>query len=417
MRAAPKNILMVAFHYPPVRGSSGIQRTLTFSRYLPRHGWQPIVLTAHPRAYSQIGDDQLQDIPGSVPVERAFAWDTAQHLSIKGAYPTWMALPDRWVSWWLGAVPAGLRLSWRYKPRVIWSTYPIATAHLIGLTLHWLTGKPWIADFRDSMTEDDYPPDPSTRKVYRCIERLTVKHSTRSVFTTPGTLRMYAERYPAIPPSHWTIIANGYDEDNFLAAEQTVPTLVSPPDRLVLVHSGALYPWERDPRAFFAAVATLRQAGAISQATLKVVLRASGHETSYRQQLRENGIDDVISLEPAISYREALAEMLTADGLLIFQASNCNHQIPAKIYEYLRARRPIFAMTDPIGDTAEVLKTAGINTIVPWDSKEQIARGLLHFLAELREGRAPIAKDSEIDRHSRAARTRELAELVDSIAR
>jgi len=32
-----KRILMIAFHYPPLRGSSGIQRTLKFSRYLPEY--------------------------------------------------------------------------------------------------------------------------------------------------------------------------------------------------------------------------------------------------------------------------------------------------------------------------------------------------------------------------------------------
>ena len=34
---------MVAYHYPPVQGSSGIQRTLKFAGYLPEFGWQPIV--------------------------------------------------------------------------------------------------------------------------------------------------------------------------------------------------------------------------------------------------------------------------------------------------------------------------------------------------------------------------------------
>ena len=41
-----RKLLMVAFHYPPIRGSSGVQRTLKFSRYLPSLGWQPIVLGA-----------------------------------------------------------------------------------------------------------------------------------------------------------------------------------------------------------------------------------------------------------------------------------------------------------------------------------------------------------------------------------
>ena len=45
-----KKVLMVAYHFPPLAGSSGIQRTLRFAQQLPEFGWEPIVLTAHPRA-------------------------------------------------------------------------------------------------------------------------------------------------------------------------------------------------------------------------------------------------------------------------------------------------------------------------------------------------------------------------------
>lgn len=135
-----KRVLMIAYHYPPLRGSSGIQRTLKFSRYLSEHDWRPVVLSAHPRAYASTSNDQLAEIPKEVPVHRAFALDTSRHLAIKGRYLGALALPDRWVSWWFGAVVSGLRLIRRYRPEIIWSTYPIATAHLIALCLHRITG-------------------------------------------------------------------------------------------------------------------------------------------------------------------------------------------------------------------------------------------------------------------------------------
>ncbi len=149
---APRRVLMVAYHFPPMRGSSGVQRTLKFAQYLPQSGWQPLVLSAHKRAYDNPGDDQLADIPADVPVRRAFALDSGRHLAVRGRYAGFLALPDRWVSWCLGAIPAGLALARRHRPQVIWSTYPIATAHLIGLALHKMTGLPWVADMRDPTT-------------------------------------------------------------------------------------------------------------------------------------------------------------------------------------------------------------------------------------------------------------------------
>jgi hypothetical protein len=108
--------------------------------------------------------------------------------------------------------------------------------------------------------------------------------------------------------------------------------------------------------------------------------------------------------------------MLAADGLLLLQAGNCNHQIPAKLYEYLRAGRPVLALTDPAGDTAATLRQAGIDAIAMLDSEADIVRALTRFLRLARKGEAPLATPAALARHSRAARTRELAALFDDIA-
>lgn len=141
-----KRILMVAYHFPPLAGSSGIQRTLRFVQHLPSLGWEPLVLSADPKAYEQVSNDLLPDVPADTVVRRAFALDTARHLQVAGRYLGWMARPDRWISWKFAGVREGLKLIERFKPDVIWSTYPIATAHVIASTLHRKSGIPWIAD-------------------------------------------------------------------------------------------------------------------------------------------------------------------------------------------------------------------------------------------------------------------------------
>ncbi|TFW30706.1 glycosyltransferase [Massilia horti] len=410
-----KRVLMIAFHFPPLRGSSGIQRTLKFAQYLLGFGWNPVVLSAHPRAFANVGDDQLRDIPAEVPVHRAFALDTSRHLALRGRYLGLLALPDRWVSWCLGAVPAGLRLARRYRPDVIWSTYPIASAHLIGLFLHRLTGIPWVADLRDPMTDESYPSNPLVRRVYGWIEKQTVARCSVAVCTTPGTIRIYQARFPDIPAERFALIENGYDEENFAQAELAPPPGAGAP--FVLVHSGVIYPSERDPVPLFAALAELQAQGTLSAANFRLVLRATGHDEYLAQLVKEHGIGELVALEPHLPYRAALAEMLGAGGLLVLQASNCNHQIPAKLYEYLRAGRPILALTDPLGDTAAALRSAGIDTIAPLDSKEAIGEALAHFVPLAQAGRAPVASNAAVAANSRQARTAQLARLLDRVAR
>jgi glycosyltransferase involved in cell wall biosynthesis len=412
-----KRVLMIAYHYPPMRGSSGIQRTLKFSRYLGEHNWHPVVLSAHPRAYASTSDDQMKEIPADVPVHRAFALDSSRHLAIKGRYLGALALPDRWASWWFGGVASGLRLIRKYRPEVIWSTYPIATAHLIALCLHRLTGIPWVADMRDPMTDTSYPPDPLTRRVYQWIERQTVLHCDLVVCTTPGTIKMYRERFPDIPESRFSLIENGYDEENFASAEAGLPpatTLNAGP--FLLVHSGVIYPSERDPIPFFQALAELASQGQISSETLHVRLRATGHDEYLKKLIEEYDIGALVSLAPPVSYREALSEMLTADGLLVLQAANCNHQIPAKLYEYVRARRPILALTVPGSDTANTLTAAGVNTIGRLDSKSDIAEKLVQFLDLAKAGKSQVPTVEAARLYSRRSRSSELATLLNRMA-
>src|SRR6266850_3320706 len=417
------NVLMIAFHYPPFGEGSGVHRTVKFARYLRDFGWQPLILTTTPTAYAEVRQDRTDEIPSDVLVRRARAWDTARHLSVRGRYVRWMALPDRWITWWPTAVTARLSLVRKFRPSVIWSTYPIATAHLIGLTLHRMTGLPWIADFRDPMTDTDplsgveFPLDPSIRRANGWIEGLVVKHCLGAVVTTPGTLRLYADRYPEVPSSRWRLIENGYDEDDFVAAERAITDAPRTERRKLVVHSGALPPSIRNPSAFFEALSDLRRAGKISAGGLRVVLRGCGHEASYRRHVHDVGLDDIVAFEPGIPYRDALIEMLEADGLLVFQDANCNSQIPAKIYEYLRARRPIFALTDAGGDTAGVLRSEGIDMIVPLGAKDQIAAWFLQFLNRLdTESRTRLASPGSLERYSRRAQTQELARLFDSVS-
>lgn len=415
-QSGSKSILMVAFHFPPQRGSSGVQRTLKFSRYLGAHGWKPVVLSAHPRAYAHKGDDQLRDVPQDIVVHRAFALDASRHLAVKGRYLGPLALPDRWVSWALGAIPAGLRLIRAHRPALIWSTYPIATAHLIGLTLHRLTGIPWVADLRDPMTEADYPANRTVRKIYGWIERRTVRHAERVVLTTPGAVAAYRKRYPGLPPERFVLIENGYDEENFSQAESlAAPRRKEGDGPLLLVHSGIIYPSERDPSVFFEALGALLRKGLIGPGTLQVRLRAAVHDDWLNELIERNGIGSIVSLAPHVPYREALTEMLSADGLLVLQGPSCNCQIPAKIYEYLRARRPILALTDAAGDTAATLRQAGIDTIGPLDERAGIMTALMDFVNRIRAGTAPLPSKEVVRANSREARAEKLAALLDGV--
>lgn len=410
-----RKILIIAYAFPPYAGSSGHLRPLALTRYLPQFGWQPLVLSAHPRAFERVDYALNADIPKGTSVTRPFALDARRHLSVRRRYPLALALPDRWSSWWLGAVPAGLWLIRRHLPDVIWSTSPILTGHMIASSLHRLTGVPWVADFRDPVSNTGVDNRGLAARTSRWVERGTIAQASRSIFTTPGAMAEYVDRYPKREDS-FAMIPNGYDERNFTGLPDPRQRHVcGATSAITLVHSGILYRNGRNPHAFLSAIASLRTSGVFDGGSLQVILRASGDEDEYGHMIAEMGLDDIVKLRPSINYREALTEMMAADGLLLFQGSQYNRQIPAKIYEYLRVGLPILALADPIGDTAKLLESEGIDTIAPLDDALAIASALGEFLTRIKNHASIVPTRERVAGYSREAGVQCFASLFDQV--
>ncbi len=413
-----KRVLLIAFHYPPVKGSSGLQRTLRYSAYLHQHGWQAEVLTVKPLAYAKTGDDEMGDIPDHVPVHRAWALNARKHLSVFGRYPGALAKPDPWMSWQLDGVRKGRKLLREKSFDAIWSTYPIVTAHRIGSILAKESGLPWVADFRDLMACEDWPQDEEERESLMQFQREIVDRAAKCVLTTPGAQRHYQSMYPDVAPETFTCLPNGYHEPSFDAAVQASSLSSGGADsenRFVLLHAGILYPSERDPGPFFNALAVLKTNGVINANNFLVRLRATGHDDYYRPILEDAGVSDLVELAPALPYKDILTEMMASSGLLIFQAANCNEQIPAKLYEYFRAGKPIVALTDAAGDTAATIREEGAGVIAQLDDRDNIVETLTQFFDNARNGTVPTMSKEHVLKYSREQQTGEFAHLLDSV--
>ncbi len=411
-------VLLIAFHFPPLAGSSGIQRTLRLVQHLPTMGWDPIVLTASPRAYERTSDDLMAGIPAATVVRRALALDAARQLSLHGRYVAATARPDRWMSWQFDAVRQGLQLIRAHKPDVIWSTYPIATAHVIGKTLHRRSAVPWVADFRDPMAQEGYPADPITHARFRQIEADAMRLATFSTFTTPSAMATYAQRYPAAA-SRLRVIENGYDEASFAAVDRHQLSRMGPLSEgaITLLHSGIVYPSERDPTLLMAALRRLLDARKIEPGRLRIRFRAAVADDLILRLANEHGVGAFVECLPPVPYEQALLEMLRADGLIVMQAANCNEQIPAKVYEYLRADRPILGLAAPEGDTASVLRQAGVKHLAALESTDDMVVALDDFLARVQRGERLRPFAEVVRGASREARSRAFADLFREAAR
>ena len=352
-----KHALFVAFHYPPEASSSGVLRTLKFTRYLEDYGWRVSVLTVNPAAYDVVDPALASQIPASARVIRTRYINTKKHLAVWGKYPALLAIPDNWIGWYPWAVRAGDKVIKEDPPQIIYSTSPHATSHLIARRLARQSGIPWVADFRDPWYEE--PPEGGTPAIVhwaaRHLERAVV-HAAAHILSTTDALRLtLLARYPTMEPHKFSTITNGYDEADFSA----LPLAAHPPGRaLVITHAGSINAGFRDPRPLWDAYQRAIDAGELRKGD--IVFRfigpggfaASPEIAAYLSRLN---MQDVVEFLPRLPYADSLIVQSQADVLLLLQSSaDTDALVPAKLYEYLRSGVPVLALV-PNGATQQII--------------------------------------------------------------
>jgi glycosyltransferase involved in cell wall biosynthesis len=293
---------------------------------------------------------------------------------------------------------------------------------VIAWALALLTRLPWVADFRDPMVELNQrtgkfaPADQVLRRVRLWVERLCVRRADLLVFCTEGARKICLDRYPDLLPDRCLVIANGFEESHFEKAEREPRAVKQGHRPITLLHSGTIYLTpDRDPRPFFDAIARLHREGGITHESLQIILRAPGNEEQIADFLRERGISDIVRVPPRLSYVDALAEMLAVDGLLLFQGYTSNPAIPAKLYEYLRAKKPLLALVDAGGDTAGLLRRLDVGRLASLEDSNNIAEALTKFLQDIADGSSRVLADAAARQFSRAALTATLDRAFASV--
>lgn len=410
--------LFIAFHYPPEASSSGVLRTLKFSRYLEAFGWRVSIVTLNPSAY-EIVDPALEwQIPKSARIIRTPYINTKRHLAIKGRYLALLAIPDNWIGWYPWAVRAGNKLIGEDPPQVIYSTSPHATSHLIARRLAKTHRIPWVADFRDPWFEE--PPEPGTPRIThwaaRHLEKNVVGTAAHITATTDALCDSLSARYPDQPKAKFSTIANGYDEADFSGL---VREDISSPT-MVILHAGSINPNFRDPRPLWDAYREARNAGELQNGNILFRFIGPGQfsqSLEIKTYLAQHDMQDAVEFLPRLPYADALAVQSRADVLLLLQASSDTEAlVPAKLYEYLRCLSPVLALV-PNGASQKILEEVRGGWAIDPSNKIQLKAVLIKAYDLWKQGKlnacaAPLAS---LQKYDRRRLTEKLASIFQAL--
>jgi glycosyltransferase involved in cell wall biosynthesis len=433
---AKRALLVVTFDFPPSL-EIGAHACSQLARYLPDYGWEPVVLTVHEEYCTNRDPKGQRPFPGTIVrtgalphplqvwerlrrggVARAAA-DANGTLTKTGRTRRWLLsllkTPDVFTGWLPIAVVQGIREVRRRDVRHIFSSAPHWTNHLVALCIATATRRPWTAHFRDPWIGIPQwkPVSRLSMAIEERMERLVVTRATNIVCVTEEHAALLRDRYPALPPEKFTIITNGFDEGEW----EDLPspgTAVAGRRTFVLTYAGSFYQ-ARNPLPVFRALRGLIASGELTEQAVRIELIGwcdVAEGALVREAARTAGLEDAVHFVGALSRHETLPRLLESD-LLLLLAEAQPYQIPGKTYEYLRAGRPILALTRA-GAVAQLLRgLPGAHVVDPEDIAG-IAAAVRDVYGYWREGRAsPLPAPDFVTQFDRRRLAGLLAEVFE----
>jgi glycosyltransferase involved in cell wall biosynthesis len=390
-----KRVLILGYYF--VDPNMGGVRTRRIARLLPRHGWEPVVLT-HPRDATSVpaeGADPRVEEVASFDLTRAYerlrSVGRSQPTFTAGAQPEptskpigltseinrWLMIPDKQMTWYRAALKKGRELLRHEKFSVIFASLDPRTCLLVAARLSRETGVPCVLEYRDLWTSNPYyhitQPTTLHRWIHRRLERKALRQA-RSVSAVCRGIAEYlsGEHAPALKSP----VELNY---NFFDPSEYPPPDPTPPDArpFTISYAGAMYA-SRSPRPFFEGMrAFLNQSGlAPSQFRFQWAGGASGI-ADFAEVLERTGVRPYLDFLGQIPHREALQLLLRSDAALLIQAPDDTIHIPGKLFEAMGARVPLLALSGKC-ETSEIIDRCRAG-IVCAHTAEAVAAGLEEF--------------------------------------
>lgn len=401
---APHTLLLVTYHFPP-SAASGSFRMLGFTRHLPKFGWNVSVVAPPSIPWEPVDPKLAAQVPPETTVFHAPYTRPPLSAPFRTAAP---------YSWWLPSARGAVRRAVQAgRPDVLMTSGPPHTVHVFGLLMKRRYGLPWVADFRDPwvLTADAASVRTTRKRVTSALERAVMKNADLIVLNAPGARAALQDAYPEYADK-MVSVTNGYDPELF----QAVPPAAPSDGPITIVHPGQIY-GGRDPRPFLDAVRAAedaRRAGTGAAFHVRLIGQTERAYLDLEREIQGRGLEQAVSLIGQVSYAEALREMCQAGVLLLLDTVGRKIGVPAKLYEYVGAGRPVLALAEPDGDLAWVLRESGVTyRIAPPDDPAAIHRALAELAAVIKAGPTERPSGPEGEKFSRESLARDLAERLD----
>lgn len=433
--AAPKKVLIVSYYWPP-SGGVGVQRWLKLAKYLPEWGWEPVILTPENPAFSLQDPSLLQEVRPETEVLHLPIWEPYgllqklkgekaarinQGITTEGGKAGWFQqglmwirgnffLPDPRRFWVKPANDFILRILETNQISAIITTGPPHSMHLIGQRVKRKSGLFWLADFRDPWSRWEIlhrmKLTAPVRRYHQRLERQVLRGADLVLSASYGMAEDFQQ---LCPEATVKVLTNGVDETD-LPEGFSEPRR---PDKFRLVYAGLLND-KRNPAFLWKVLDELcREEEGFGDA-LEISLTGNIGQQVLANLEQYPGLKKCLGLHEPVPHRQVfeLYKQAAVLLLLIDNAEASRVVIPAKLFEYMAACKPILYIGEPSADAGQIIRNENCGQSFSFQEKKAVKEYVWQLFLEYKSG-AAMQRSPDWQAYTRRLQAKSLGACLD----
>ena len=419
-----QKVLIITYYWPPA-GGPGVQRWLKFVKYLQDYDVEPIVYVPDNPNYPILDESFIDEIPKNIKIykhtiKEPYGWASflskkktkqissgmiqQKNQSLIEKILLWVRgnffIPDARKNWVKPSVSFLTEILNKEKIKTVITTGPPHSVHLIGLQLQQKLRVKWVADFRDPWTTIGYHKklklSASSKKKHKDLEYL-VLNSADSIVVTSTTTK---DEFSTLTNKPIAVITNGFDGAISEGIDLDAAFTIS--------HIGSLLTG-RNPINLWKALSELIDTNTAFKEHLKLQFVGVVSE-DVLASIYEYGLGPYVELIGYVTHKEAIHYQEKSQILLLSEIDSPDTVgiIAGKLFEYMRAKRPILGIGPKGWEVGAIIKETNAGVVFDYSDKSNIKSLLLEWFVKYQKNNLKV-QSTNISKYSRKELTAKLA--------
>jgi hypothetical protein len=363
------NLLIISVYYPPIN-SIASYRIEAFAKYLDKEKFNIDIVslnTIESPHFEEKNNLRIFRLSNN-SLFKTFTFNVKSNWILHKFKVLWNLLIElsfgKYYGWKIQAIQKVLQLQQERNYHIMLSSFAPIESHLVALFLKKkFPNIKWIADMRDEISENPLLPR-VLRIKYRRYEKEIIKYCDVITAASQPFLENFKKKAFDLNRQNNIIfeeIRNGFDFN------MDIDTLNSyyPNKKFTISYVGSLY-GRISPQNFFKALISLED-----DILNNIKVNFVGTTKPIKIPLK---LQNVVNIIPKVPHNEAIKIMKNSDALLLIHPEKTFY--PGKLFEYLGSLRPIIALVNKEGISADLIRRANAGFIADFNNIEEIRNAI-----------------------------------------